>query len=165
MTTAYRRAALSASGRPQVTDDLATPAMSQSTGRRKPSSLWCRLSGCQSASMWTATKCGARSGSRVLVRTAAGMAVNYDAAVLSVPPASTLRDKAHDAIRNGTLPTRTLDRITGGPGRGEACSTALCRAVCDSFSLNDKHRVRKDEKRARTFSRHRYEGPIEVAGT
>lgn len=72
--------------------------------------------------MWTATKCGARSGSRFLVRTAAGMAVNHDAAVLSVPPESTLRDKARDAIRNGTLPTRTPDRITGGPGRGEACS-------------------------------------------
>jgi hypothetical protein len=37
---------------------------------------------------------------------------------------STLREKAREAIQNGKLPTRSPDRIMGGPGCGEAC--ALC---------------------------------------
>ena len=35
-----------------------------------------------------------------------------------------LREKAREAIQNGKLPTRSPDRILGGPGCGEAC--ALC---------------------------------------
>ena len=35
-----------------------------------------------------------------------------------------LREKAREAIQNGKLPTRSPDRIMGGPGCGEAC--ALC---------------------------------------
>ena len=35
-----------------------------------------------------------------------------------------LLEKARDAIQNGNLPTRSPDRIMGGPGCGEVC--ALC---------------------------------------
>ena len=35
-----------------------------------------------------------------------------------------LHEKAREAIQNGKLPTRSPDRIMGGPGCGEAC--ALC---------------------------------------
>jgi len=37
---------------------------------------------------------------------------------------NTLREKALEAIKNGKLPTRSPDRIMGGPGCGEAC--AVC---------------------------------------
>jgi hypothetical protein len=37
---------------------------------------------------------------------------------------STHREKAREAIQNGKLPTRSPDRITGGPGCGGPC--ALC---------------------------------------
>jgi hypothetical protein len=37
---------------------------------------------------------------------------------------STLRQKAHDAIRAGQLPGRPPDRMWGGPGSGACC--AVC---------------------------------------
>ena len=37
---------------------------------------------------------------------------------------NTFREKALEAIKNGKLPTRSPDRIVGGPGCGEAC--VLC---------------------------------------
>jgi hypothetical protein len=41
-----------------------------------------------------------------------------------MPDKPTLRDKARDAVRCGSLPTRFPSRVFGGPGSGNAC--AVC---------------------------------------
>ena len=48
---------------------------------------------------------------------------------------NTLREKALEAIKNGKLPTRSPDRIMGGPGFCEAC------AVCGETVLTESDRA------------------------
>ena len=54
----------------------------------------------------------------------------------------TLREKAREAVQNGKLPTRSPDRIMGGPGCGEAC--ALCGETLRRTQMELEPEFRQD---------------------
>jgi hypothetical protein len=56
--------------------------------------------------------------------------------------ASILREKAREAVQNGKLPARSPDRITGGPGCGEAC--ALCGQTVQRSRMELEPEFRQD---------------------
>lgn len=53
-----------------------------------------------------------------------------------------LREKAHKAILNGTVPTRSPDSTVGGPGCGEAC--VLCGEIVSRNQMELEPEFRED---------------------
>ena len=45
----------------------------------------------------------------------------------------TLRDKAREAVRSGSLPAQVPSRVLGGPGSGEAC--VLCGQLIKRYQM------------------------------
>ena len=65
---------------------------------------------------------------------------------------SALSEKAREAIENGKLPTRSPDRIMGGPGCGDAC--AICGESLRRNQMELEPEFRQDGEAAEVHKYH-----------
>ena len=91
-----------------------------------------------------------------------------------MPDKSTLRDKARDAVRCGSLPARFPSRVFGGPGSGNACAVCgqqirrqemeieLEFTMQDAPTRTDRYRFHPVCCNAWESERTKIEGPVDL---
>ena len=91
-----------------------------------------------------------------------------------MPDKPTLRDKARDAVRCGSLPARFPSRVFGGPGSGNACAVCgeqikrsqmeleLEFTMQDAPARTDRYRLHPACCNAWESDRTKIEGPVNL---